>query len=106
MGTEQNNAKVPDTKKAKFVDNRKVGVFFIVVAVIVIGVSLIVRIIDSKMSAEYKQVDGVVSSIETKRTYYARKYRYKVPQGALSPLQLHTYKEFNKQPPYIQVKTR
>ena len=77
MGTEQNNAKVPDTKKAKFVDNRKVGVFFIVVAVIVIGVSLIVRIIDSKMSAEYKQVDGVVSSIETKRTYYARKYRYK-----------------------------
>ena len=77
MGTEQNNAKTPDTQKVKFIDNRKIGVFFFVVAAIIIGVNLFLRIYDAKKSAEYKHVDGVVSSIDTRRTYYARKYRYK-----------------------------
>ena len=76
MGTEQNNAKTPDTQKVKFIDNRKIGVFFFVVAAIIIGVNLFLRIYDAKKSAEYKHVDGVVSSIDTRRTYYARKYRY------------------------------
>lgn len=76
MGTEQNNAKTPDTQKVKFIDNRKIGVFFFVVAAIIIGINLFLRISDAKKSAEYKHVDGVVSSIVTRRTYYARKYRY------------------------------
>ena len=76
MGTEQNNVKASDIQKAKFIDNRKIGVFFFVVAAIIIGVNLFLRIHDARKSAEYKHVDGVVSSIDTRRYYYARKYRY------------------------------
>lgn len=77
MGTEQNNAKAPETQKTKVVDNRKVGVFLLVVAAIIIGINVFLRLYDSNKSAEYKHVEGTVSSIETRRTYYARKYRYK-----------------------------
>ena len=65
-----------NTGKVTVVDNRKVGVFFFVVAALIIGINVFLRLYDSKKSAEYKHVDGIVSSINTKRTYYTGKYHY------------------------------
>ena len=75
--------KSDDANSKKLIDNRKVGVFFFVVAAIVIGVSLFIRISDVRKSAGYKHVDGVVSSIDTRRTFYARKYRYRTTVSVL-----------------------
>lgn len=75
--------KSDDANSKKLIDNRKVGVFFFVVAAIVIGVSLFIRISDVRKSAGYKHVDGVVSSIDTKRTFFARKYRYRTTVSVL-----------------------
>ena len=68
--------KAADAKNIKFVDNRKVGAFFFVIAAVIIGINVFLRIYDSNKSAEFKHVDGVVTSINTKRTYYTGKYHY------------------------------
>ena len=65
------------TKNITIIDNRKVGVFFFVIAAVIIVVNLFVRFYDIHKSADYKHVDGVVSSIDNQRHYYARKRRYK-----------------------------
>ena len=65
------------TKNITIIDNRKVGIFFFVIAAVIIVVNLFVRFYDIHKSADYKHVDGVVSSIDKQSHYYARKRRYK-----------------------------
>ena len=69
-GSSRNGSPYPNVK---LVDNRKFGALLIVIALIIAGVSLILRINDARKTESMVQVDGVVNFIDHRKYKIGRK---------------------------------
>ena len=70
-GSSQKGSPYPDD--LKLVDNRKFGAIIIVIALIVVGVSLLFRFSDAKKGESFEHVDGVVNFVQVRKEKIGRK---------------------------------
>ena len=77
MSNQQNNAKAPVTEDAKFIDTRIIGTVILIIAALILGISMFLRILDVKKSEGFEKIDGEVAYIQTTRKFVQRKTRTK-----------------------------